>query len=167
MCIALSFVPMMCAYVHFAEADAKLAGRVSVAFSAAYATLVSLVYFAQLTTVRLNPLSPEAAHLLDFQQFGLMFNYDLLGYALMSLSTFFAGLTIRPRARAERHLRHLLMLHGAFFVSCLFVPMLGLFKAGGTKWVGVALLECWCLYFCPVSALSHLYFSSRGKRAPR
>lgn len=165
--IAFGFVPMMCAYARFARPEARLAGLVAVAFSAMYAAIVSLVYFAQLTSVRLNALSPESARLLDFQQFGLMFNYDLLGYAAMALSTFFAGLTIAPRAGRERCLKVLLMLHGAFFVSCLSVPMLGAFNPSGPKWPGVALLEFWCAYFGPISALSCLYFNDRAKRDAR
>lgn len=159
MFIAFSFVPMMCGYAFFAEKEAKVAGYVSVAFSAIYAAIILLVYFAQLTTVRLNDLTQQAAVLLDFQQCGLLFNYDLLGYAVMSLATFFAGLTVTPRTKADRWLKYLLMIHGVFFISCLIVPMLGLFKADSPTWIGTAVLEFWCLYFCPISVLSYLHFS--------
>ena len=54
------------------------------------------------------------------------------------------------------------MIHGVFFVSCLIVLMLGVFKADGPKWVGVAVLEFWCLYFCPVGILSGFYFRHCG-----
>lgn len=160
MFIAFSFVLMMCGYAYFAEKEAKLAGYVSVAFSAIYAVIILLVYFAQLTTVRLNELTQQAALLLDFQQCGLMFNYDLLGYAAMSVATFFAGLTITSITKADRWLRHLLMIHGVFFISCLIVPILGLFKANSPAWVGVAVLEFWCSYFLPISTLSFLHFSN-------
>lgn len=159
MFIAFSFVPMMCGFAHFAEKEAKVAGYVSVAFSAIYAAIILLVYFAQLTTVRLNDLTQQAAALLDFQQCGLLFNYDLLGYAVMSLATFFAGLTVTSRTKADRWLKYLLMIHGVFFISCLIVPMIGSFKADSPTWIGTAVLEFWCLYFCPVSALSCLHFS--------
>lgn len=161
MCIAFSFVPMMCAYACFAEERDRLAGCVSAAFAAMYATVILLVYFAQLTTVRLNELTPQAGALLDFQRFGLMFNYDLLGYALMALATFFAGLTIHARTRADRWLKRLLMVHGVFFVSCLLLPMLGVFREGGPAWTGVAALEFWCLYFCPISLLSCWRFAKQ------
>ena len=77
----------------------------SLALSAVYAAVILLVYFTQLTTVRLEALTDQAASLLDFQKMGLFFNLDLLGYALMALSTFFAGLTIRKKSRADRALR--------------------------------------------------------------
>lgn len=159
MFIAFSFVPMICGYAYFSEKNAKLAGYVSMAFAAIYTAIILLVYFAQLTTVRLNDLTQQAAVLLDFQQCGLLFHYDLLGYAVMSLAAFFAGLTIKPQTKTDRWLKYLLMVHGVFFISCLIMPMLGIFKADSPAWIGVAVLEFWCFYFCPVSILSFLYFS--------
>lgn len=159
MFIAFSFVPMICGYAYFSEKNAKLAGYVSVAFAAIYTAVILLVYFAQLTTVRLNDLTQQAAVLLDFQQCGLLFHYDLLGYAVMSLATFFAGLTVKPQTKTDRWLKYLLMVHGVFFISCLIMPMLGIFKADSPAWIGVAVLEFWCFYFCPISILSFLHFS--------
>lgn len=158
--IAFSFVLMMCGYAYFAGQKAKLAGYVSVAFAAIYTAIILLVYFAQLTTVRLNDLTQQAVILLDFKQCGLLFNYDLLGYAVMSLAALFAGLTVPSQTKADRWLKYLLMIHGVFFISCLIFPMLGLFKADSPTWIGVAVLEFWCLYFCPISILSCLYFSN-------
>lgn len=158
MFIALSFVLMMCGYAYFSEKKVKLTGYVAVAFAAIYAAIILLVYFAQLTTVRLNNLTQQAAILLDFQQCGLLFNYDLLGYAVMSLATFFAGLTVKVRTKADQWLKYLLIVHGVFFISCLIVPMLGVFKADSSTWIGITVLEFWCLYFCPVSFLSYLHF---------
>ncbi len=160
MFIAFSFVPMMCAFAHFAPKGTELAGYVSVAFSAIYTAIILLVYFAQLTTVRLTELTQQAMILLDFQQCGLLFNYDLLGYAVMSLSTFFAGLTIKPQKKMDKWLKYLLMVHGVFFISCFVFPMIGLFQANSPTWIGVVVLEFWCLYFCPISILSFLYFSN-------
>lgn len=159
MFIAFSFVLMMCGYAYFAEGEVKLAGYAAAAFSVIYTAIILLVYFAQLTTVRLNELTQQAALLLDFQQCGLLFHYDLLGYAVMSLAAFFAGLTVAPQTKADRWLKCLLMIHGVFFLSCLIVPMLGLFKADSPTWIGTAVLEFWCLYFCPISILSYLHFS--------
>ena len=160
MFIAFSFVPMMCGYAYFCEEKAKLAGYVSVTFAAIYTAIILLVYFAQLTTVQLDDLTPQATAILDFQQCGLLFNYDLLGYAVMSLATFFAGLTVNPQTKIDRLLKYLLMVHGVFFISCLIVPMFGVFKADGPTWIGVAVLEFWCLYFCPIGILSLLHFSN-------
>jgi len=159
MFIAFSFVPMMCAYARFSGESRRLAGTVAAVFGAIYAAVILLVYYAQLTTVRMEDLTGQAAKLLDFQRFGLLFNYDMLGYALMALATFFAGLSIDARQKTDKWLRYLLMIHGVFFVSCLIFPLLGLLKADSPAWIGVAVLEFWCLYFCPISILSCLHFS--------
>jgi len=78
----------------------------------------------------------------------------------MSLAALFAGLTIKSQTKADKWLKYLLMVHGVFFISCLIVPMLGVFKADQPTWIGIAVLEFWCLYFCPVSILSFLHFSN-------
>ena len=158
MFIAFSFVPMMCCFLHFAALDRKTAGYAAIAFACVYAVIVLLVYFTQLTTVRFGGLTEQARELLDFQQMNLFFSFDLLGYALMALATFFAGLTIFPKKKADKWLRTLLLMHGVFFISCLLLPMLGIFQADSPVWIGVAVLEFWCVYFCPVAILSFLYF---------
>ncbi len=162
--IALSFVLMMCCFLQLAPPERKAAGYAAAAFAAAYAAIILLVYFTQLTTVRFGGLTEQARVLLDFQQMGLLFNFDLLGYALMALATFFAGLTICPGSRCARWLRGLLLGHGVFFVSCLLLPMLGLFQADSPAWIGIAVLEFWCAYFCPVALLSLAYFRGQTEK---
>lgn len=162
--IAFSFVTMMCCYGFYADGSRKIPGICAAVFSAIYAAIIFIVYFAQLTTVRYSELSEQAAMLLDFSQFGLMFNYDLLGYAIMALSTFFAGLTVIPNSKADKWTKYLLMIHGVFFFSCLIVPMLGVFKPkadGSDGLIGVILLEFWCVYFIPTGILSALHFSRK------
>ncbi|HML49694.1 MAG TPA: hypothetical protein PKE04_23410, partial [Clostridia bacterium] len=102
-----------------------------------------------------------AAQILDYTQYGLMFALDQLGYCLMALSTFFAGLTIAPRGRSDRWLKGLLMVHGVFALTCFPLPMLGLFGPGmeGADWIGVAILEFWCAFFLPIGVLSWRYFA--------
>lgn len=158
MFIALSFVPMMCCFLQFAAPERRAAGYAAAVFAGMYAAIILLVYFAQLTAVRFGGLTEQARILLDFRQMNLFFSFDLLGYALMSLATFFAGLTVCPRSRGDRWLRALLLIHGVFFISCLLMPMLGIFRADSPAWVGTAVLEFWCAYFCPVAVLSRRYF---------
>ena len=159
--IAFSFVPMISSFCFFAKSEVKLAGYVSVGFAIMYAALILLVYYAQITTVHAGGLSQEALILLDFQQFGLFFNYDMLGYGLMSLATFFAGLTLDVQSKVDKWLKVMLLVHGIFFISCFFMPMFGLFKpdmAGG-DWIGIAVLLVWSLYFIPIGVLSFKHFS--------
>lgn len=159
--IALSFVVMMAAFCASCEKSRRAAGFCAVAFGAVYTALILLVYFAQLTTVRLEPLTEQAATLIGFQNFSLFFYYDLLGYALMALATFFAGLTVRRTSRCNKWLNVLLLVHGVFFLSCFFMPILGVFSPGtsGDAWMGTVALLVWCAYFLPISALSICYFS--------
>ena len=62
----------------------------------------------------------------------LFFNYDLLGYGMMALSTFFLGLTIRADNSADKWLRRLMLIHGIFFLSCFIMPMTGMFQSADT-----------------------------------
>ena len=140
--------------------------NVGIAFASVYAVLILLVYFAQTTTVRLESLSEQAVRVLDYQRGGLMFNYDLLGYGVMALSTFFVGLSMQAKCRADRWLKALLMLHGFFFFGCFILPMTGMFTGmseGGAGNGGTIALLCWCAYFFPVSVLAYRHF---GKKTP-
>lgn len=164
MFIAFGSVIMMCGFLHFASPERKTAGYVAAAFAAVYAAIILMVYFTQLTTVRLTALTEQTRELLDFQQMGMFFSLDLLGYALMSLATFFAGLTVEPKDKPSKWLRVLLMIHGAFFISCLPMPMLGVFQADSPTWIGVAVLEFWCAYFFPIAALAFHYFRGQSEQ---
>jgi len=163
MFIAFSFVPMMCAFNNYSVQDKKVAGYTSAIFSGIYAVVILLVYFAQVTTIRLDRLNAQALQIIDYSRFGLFFSYDLLGYGMMALSTFFAGLTIVPITKLDKWLKWLLIVHGMFFISCFITPLLGLFRVGmqGVEWIGVAVLEFWCVYFIPIGVLSFLHFKNK------
>ena len=112
MLIALSFLPMMSAFAQTAATDRRAAGTASVAFAAVYGTLILLVYFTQMTAVRTDALGESALSILNYQQYGLFFSLDLLGYGMMALATFFAGLSFRAQDQPERWLKGLLLVHG-------------------------------------------------------
>ena len=160
MFIALSFIIMACGYDLTAHSERKICGNLCIAFGCVYASIILLVYFTQLTTVRNEALPAAAANILDFKKLGLMFNYDLLGYAMMSLSSFFAGLSIVPVNIFEKALKVLLLLNIIFFISCLSVPMLNLFNSSANS-DGVIILEFWCAFFSPITILSYNYFMKR------
>jgi hypothetical protein len=162
--IAFGFAPMIGAFLSMSSRHRTGMGYTAALFAAVYAVLIMLVYFAQLTTVRLSPLSPEAAAILNYQKFGLFFSYDLLGYGFMALSTFFIAFTVNVKTRADKALKILLLIHGVFFIMCLIMPILGVFSpenapgpVGGVD-IGVLILEFWCAYFTPVCILSFLHF---------
>ena len=161
MLLAIGYVMMAAGFSCESDAAHQVAAKAGMAFAVIYATLVLLVYFAQITTVRLDTITDQAVRLLDYSRGGLMFNYDLLGYGMMALSTFFLGLTIHGRNPVDQWLKRLMILHGIFFFGCFIMPMTGVFRsmAGGeTSMGGVIALECWCAYFLPVGILAFAHF---------
>lgn len=164
MFIAFSFVPMICAFGYYCSTEKKVAGYVAIAFSTIYAVFILAVYFAQVTAVVHDGLNEQATQIIDYSKFGLFFSYNLLGYGIMALATFFAGLTIDVKSKSDRWLKLLLLIHGVFFVSCLITPMLGLFNPNmqGADWIGVAVLQFWCIYFIPIGVLSFLHFNKKA-----
>ena len=159
--IAWGLVLMNAAFLRFSRADAKTAAVCAVAFGVMYAFCNTMVYFVQVSTVRTAGLTGVALQLLDYREFGMMFDLDLLGYCLMALSTFFAGLTIVVRDKPDRWLKVLLLVHGVFAIICFVLPMLGVFNTNlqGADWIGTAIMEFWCIYFLPIGILSSRYFS--------
>src|SRR5215471_5579973 len=110
--IALGFVPMICSFISFFDDDKKSLGFIALSFSIIYALLIFIVYYAQITTVNLSKLSDESIRIIDYSKFGLFFNYDLLGYAFMALSTFFVGIKLEIKNKNEMILKYLLCIHG-------------------------------------------------------
>lgn len=161
MFLAIGYVMMAAGLQSECDAEKKAAGSLGLIFAGLYAGFILLVYYAQTTAVRLDPLSETAMQLLDYGRFGLFFDYDLLGYGMMALSTFFMGLTVTAKNKRETVLKWLMMLHGIFFISCFIVPMLGVFSSdkAGADWTGVWLLELWCAFFLPITLLSYWHFS--------
>lgn len=160
MFLPIGFLMMTAGFQRECREDRRVAANLGMAFACVYAVLILLVYYAQTTTVRLEALSDQAARVLNYQRGGLLFNYDLLGYGMMALSTFFTGLSMRAETRADRWLKALMMIHGVFFVSCFFMPMTGMFtgmaESGGNG--GTIALIAWCAYFFPVGILAYRHF---------
>ena len=167
MFLPIGYIMMAAGFHQECAEDRKTAAAVGMVFSAVYAVLILLVYFAQTTSVRLDGLSDAALGVLDFRRGGLIFNYDLLGYGMMALSTFFLGLSLKAEGREDRWLRRLMMIHGIFFLSCFIMPMTGLFAGmadGKTSSGGVIALVCWCAYFLPIGILACRHFGrQRGE----
>ena len=164
--LPIGFIMMTAGLNNECEGDRKVAANIGLILAAVYGTMIMLVYFTQLTTVKNEQLNEQTANLLEFSKMGLIFNYDLLGYGVMALSTFFTGLSMKPKNKADKWLRTLLMIHGVFYFSCTFMPITGMFarmSSGGDGIGGRIALVVWCVYFLPVGMLSFLHFHF-GKR---
>lgn len=162
--LPIGFIMMTAGLHGECEDDRKVAANIGLILAAVYATLIMLVYFTQLTTVNNEQLNEQATNLLDFSKFGLIFNYDLLGYGVMALSTFFTGLSMKPKNKTDKWLRALMIIHGVFYFSCTFMPITGMFAKMSSDGEGIGgrlALVAWCVYFLPVGILSFLHFRKR------
>ena len=162
--LPLGFIMMTAGLHNECESDLKVAANIGMVLAAVYCVFIMLVYFTQLTTVNNDHLNEQAANLLTFNKFGLIFNFDLLGYGIMALSTFFTGLSMKAENRSDKWLKALMMIHGVFYFSCTFMPMTGMFSrmsSGGDGLGGRLALVVWCVYFLPIGILSFLHFRKR------
>ena len=162
--LPIGFIMMTAGLHNECENDRKVAANIGLVLAAVYCTFIMLVYFTQLTTVNNEQLTEQAANLLEMGKCGLIFNYDLLGYGVMALSTFFTGLSMKPDNKTDKWLKALLMIHGVFYFSCTFMPMTGMFakmSSGGDGIGGRLALVAWCVYFLPIGILSFLHFKKR------
>lgn len=111
-----AFLVAMAAF-HQAMAERRRAfSLAALAFAVVYATLTGLVYFVQLTFVapRLEAGDTGQIGLLLFTPYqSFLFAVDLLGYAMMCLSTLLAGLALE--GDQERGLRRALIANGLLF----------------------------------------------------
>lgn len=158
-CAILSWgwVAAACAYSCYVKKESSAAAKFGVAAGIIYSTIICIVYFTQITVVLHKTADEKILQALSFSAAGSwMFDLDLLGYGLLSISTFFVGLTLQTNDKTDKALKLLLMLHGAFFV-CMFVPVLPL-PATNQGNGGTIALICWCLFFLPICVLSVLHF---------
>lgn len=124
-----AFLVMMSALHQTAVADRRIFSQVALAFAIIYATLISMVYFVQLTLVAPRIVAGDAediAFLLFVPYRSFLFAVDLLGYSMMSLSTLFGAFAL-PSCRPGRIARLFMILNGAllpFLAFQMFLPSL-------------------------------------------
>ena len=163
MLLPIGDIMMAAGFQHESDEKTRVSANIGLILSAVYAVLILLVYYAQTTTVRLEDLNEQATRVLNYQKGGLLFNYDLLGYGMMALSTFFIGLSIRAENKPDLWLKRLMIIHGVFFLSCFLMPMTGMFanmaKGEKSSGGGIALLF-WCIYFIPIGILAYKHFDN-------
>jgi len=122
-----AFLIMMSALHRASSADRKTFGQVALCFAIVYATLVSLVYFVQLTLVgpRIAAGDTAGIEVLLFVPYkSFLFAVDLLGYSMMSVSTLFGAFALPP-AKGTRTARLFMLLNGAllpFLAMQMFFP---------------------------------------------
>lgn len=165
-CAVLSWgwVATACVYSCYTQKERCAAAKIGVAIGVIYATIISIVYYTQLTTVLHKSVDEKILQAFSFPSAGSwLFNLDLLGYGLLAISTFFVGLTLQTENKVDKALKLLLMLHGLFCV-CMFVPILPLPSTNQGNGGAIALI-CWCLFFLPICVLSILHFKKLNTNA--
>ena len=66
--LPIGFIMMTTGFYNESESSKKVAAMNGVIFAAVYAVLIVIVYFAQITTVRLESLTEQAAQILDYKK---------------------------------------------------------------------------------------------------
>ncbi len=166
MFLPIGYIMMAAGFHHESAEEQRVSANVGMIFSAIYAVLVFVVYFAQTTSVRLEDLNEQAIKILDYRRGGLYFNYDLLGYGMLALSTFFLGLSVKAESKSDKWLKYLMTLHGVFFIGCFIMPMTGVFTGmanGDNGNGGTIALLFWCAYFIPIGILSYKHFGKEKR----
>lgn len=117
-----SFLVLVAALHRLAPPTARVFSQVALAFATVYATLVSMVYFTQLTLVGPRLASGDTAgieYLFFVPYRSFLFAVDLLGYSFMCMATLFAAFAL-PALRGAPTARFLLLLNGALTPFLLF-----------------------------------------------
>jgi hypothetical protein len=108
-----SFLVLIVSVHQLTSPERRVWSYVAVAFATAYATLISVVYFVQLTFVVPRVARDQAEGIepflfLSFDSF--LYAVDILGYSFMSLSTLFAGVVFTG-VGLSRAVRLFLIVH--------------------------------------------------------
>lgn len=117
-----SFLILIVSVHQLATADRKIWSHVAIAFATAYAVLISMVYFVQLTLVapRIAQGRTAGIEVFLFRPFdSFLYAVDILGYSFMSVATLFAGRIFTGKGM-ERTARFWLTANG------LLIPFLAL-----------------------------------------
>lgn len=120
--LAVSFVILMVSIHYYAPKTRKIWSHLGIAFAIAYAVLISIVYFVQLTLVvpRLIEGNIQDIQLLIFVPFdSFLYAVDILGYSFMSLSTLFAAWVFVDH-KMERATRWFLFANGLIIPFLVF-----------------------------------------------
>jgi hypothetical protein len=117
-----SFLVLVVSIHQIASPDRRVWSHAALAFATAYAVLISINYFVQLTWVAPRLMRGQTAgiEVFLFTPFdSFLYSVDILGYSFMSLSTLFAA-KVFTGSRLERVVHAFLMANG------LLIPFIAL-----------------------------------------
>lgn len=141
----------------------KIYSQIGIAFAIIYCVLICIVYYTQITFVRLGNPSIEALSIVSYSPpKTVFFALDILGYTFLSLSTLFVAFTILKYLI----LKIFLIIHGIIGISGFVVPLLPYFynsADNSSDNIGTIVLFSWCLLFIPICLLFIFYYNKRSK----
>ena len=153
--IALCYVTLVVANESISE---SVYARLATTFGIIYCTMACIVYYTQLSYVRLGSPSQEALALVSYSHTGsALFAIDLLAYFFMSLSVLCLGLSVKD----DKRLARLLVAMGIWGGTCIVVPLLPFFyqqDKSGSDAFGVAVLSIWSIMFFPLMIMLAKYY---------
>lgn len=140
-----SFLVLAVSIHQLASPERKVCSHAAVVFATAYAVLISLVYFVQLTLVapRLARGQTEGIEVFLFVPFdSFLYAVDILGYSFMSVATLFAAMVFTGKG-LERIVRAFLTANGLllpfialqmYFHPLLWIAALWAVTFPGSTW---------------------------------
>ncbi len=147
-----SFLVLVVSIHHLAPPDRKIWSHIAVVFATAYAVLISVVYFVQLTLVvpRVARGQVDGIEVFLFVPFdSFLYAVDILGYSFMSLSTLFAA-PVFTRRGLDRVVRLFLIANGLllpfialqmYFHPLIWIAALWAFTFPGSTWALAVLFQ--------------------------
>jgi hypothetical protein len=159
--IAICYLTLTVANERFSS---SIYARLATAFAVVYCTMVCIVYYTQLSFVRLGSPSPEAMSIVSYRHTGTaFFAIDILGYFIMSVSVLWLGLSIK-----DDLLRKLLVGMGIWGSTCIAVPLLPFFydnksDSSSSDAVGIVALSLWAVLFFPLMLMLAKYYHTQAK----
>lgn len=156
--IALCYLSTAVANYEFTPRQDRIYSRLSIVFGSIYCTMVCIVYYTQLSFVRLGSASLEILSIVAFEPpRTVFFAIDMLGYFFMSLSVLCLGLTV-----SAGPLNKMLNILGVWGSSCIIMPLLPFVYREdadeASSQSGVNALIIWCMVYTPIMSMLALHY---------
>lgn len=129
----------------------------AVVFATMYAICISIVYYVQLTFVRLGNPSPVILSVVEYYPPSAFFAINALGYSFLGISTIFVGFALE----GNKLLKAALFFHGLqCLVGLIICSTPFVYTEESRDKVGEYSipLYAWCLVFAPTCVLLSLHF---------
>jgi hypothetical protein len=148
--LPLSYVVQCVSHRHVIPAEGALFAELAVVFAAMYCACICVVYYTQLTFVRLGKPSPDALSVVQYPPPSAFFAVDILAYTFLGISTLFVALSIEDSE--SRALKTALFVHFVQAIVGFAIPLTPMVwgppkEDDGDDFNWMVPLYGWCLVF--------------------